>query len=197
MSQAETPPRRGRPPSDSARRKALSAARAILTEEGFGRLSVEAVAARSGVGKPTIYRHWANAQQLSLAALMPEDVADTEARGDVRRVLTDQMRRLTEVFATRRGRQIAVALAAADPDSEMTRAFRSQVILKSRAGGRAVLERAIAGGELAAPADMETLLDMIYGPLVFRVLLGHAPLSDGMAEAVVSMALAGLTPPRG
>ncbi|GGE23290.1 TetR family transcriptional regulator [Primorskyibacter flagellatus] len=196
MSQEETPPRRGRPPSDTARRKALSAARAILTEEGFGRLSVEAVAARSGVGKPTIYRHWANAQQLALAALMPEDVADAETRGDVRRVLTDQMRRLTEVFATRRGRQIAVALAAADPDSEMTRAFRSQVILKSRAGGRAVLERAIAGGELTAPADMETLLDMIYGPLVFRVLLGHAPLSDGMAEAVVSMALAGLAPPQ-
>ena len=60
----------GRPRSEEARRAILEAAHAILMEEGIGRLTVEAVAARARVGKPTIYRSWANAQELALAAFL-------------------------------------------------------------------------------------------------------------------------------
>ena len=69
MSQ-DKPNTRGRPPSKVARSKALKAAVEILMELGFGRLTIDAVAARSGVGKPTIYRNWANASELAMAALM-------------------------------------------------------------------------------------------------------------------------------
>ena len=149
MSQDSTTPqapRRGRPPSRAARENALAAAHALLMEEGLGRLSIEAVASRSGVGKPTIYRHWANASELAMEALMAGFPAPgSQSRSTLETALTDQIARLTQAFATTRGRQIAMALATADPESEFTRAFRNRVILSSREAGRALIAAAAEG----------------------------------------------------
>jgi AcrR family transcriptional regulator len=185
--------RRGRPPSKAAREKALAAARDILMTEGFGRLSIEAVAQRSGVGKPTIYRHWANASELAMAALMAgvEDEA-TGADEPLFIAIRAQLRILVRAFATTRGRQIAMALAAADPDSEFTRAFRNRVILSSREAGRGLIERAAARGEIALSGDIDVILDMIYGPLFYRLLVGHRPLSETLADGIAEFSLRAL-----
>lgn len=187
MSQDSSPPRRGRPPSAEARKKALRAARAILIEDGLGRLTIDAVAQASGVSKPTIYRNWSNAQELAMAALIetaPDAPADTTLPPD--RALAAQLDQLCRAFASTRGRQVAMTLAAADPDSEFTKAFRNRVILSSREAGRTVLTQAVADGLLPEPADMDALLDMIYGPLFFRVLAGHLPPGPALAEAIVA-----------
>lgn len=185
--------RRGRPPSKASREKALAAARDILMTEGFGRLSIEAVAQRSGVGKPTIYRHWANASELAMAALMAgvEDEA-TGADEPLFTAIRAQLRILVRAFATTRGRQIAMALAAADPDSEFTRAFRNRVILSSREVGRGLIERAAARGEIALSGDIDVILDMIYGPLFYRLLVGHRPLSETLADGIAEFSLRAL-----
>ncbi|WP_029077079.1 TetR-like C-terminal domain-containing protein [Kaistia adipata] len=193
MSQAGPPRRKpGRPPSVEARERALRAAHEILMAEGFGRLSIEAVAARSGVGKPTLYRSWANAQELALAALIANPLPEVEAQeatATARARLLAQMRGLVTAFASTRGRQVTLALASADPESEFTKAFRNKVILASRETGRAILQGAIAGGEIASPPDLEVLLDMIYGPVFYRLLVGHQPLDAALADAVVETAL--------
>lgn len=193
MSQDESPPARlrGRPPSPEARNKALRAARDILLNEGFGRLTIEAVAARSGVSKPTIYRNWANAVELAMAALMADPATPSGKAGEnLAGSLGSQMRALVTAFATTRGRQIALALASSDPESEMTKAFRNRVILSSRETGRRLVGEAVARGEIAAPADIETLLDMIYAPVFYRLLVGHLPLDLPFADSLVTRALA-------
>lgn len=154
--------------------------------EGLGRISIEAVAARSGVGKPTIYRNWANASELAMAALMeghPEIAPDRQ--GNLRAALLRQITDIVQAFATTRGRQIALALAAADPDSEMTRAFRNRIILSGREAGRHLFAEAIQRGEIATPADVEVILDMIYAPIFYRLLVGHRPLDQDFADALV------------
>ncbi|WP_139793394.1 TetR/AcrR family transcriptional regulator [Ensifer aridi] len=184
------PKRRGRPPNQLAQARILKAAHDILTEDGFGRLTVEAVAARSGVGKPTIYRHWANASELAMAALMSGDPGIFAGGGtSLRSALAGQMRSLIQAFATTRGRQIAMTLAAADPESEFTKAFRNQVILSSREAGRALLLEAAARGEITLQHDLEVLLDMIYGPVFYRLLVGHRSLDTGFADGIVAIAL--------
>lgn len=184
------PKRRGRPPSQLARARILKAAHDILIEDGFGRLTVEAVASKSGVGKPTIYRQWANACELAMAALMSGDSGAIEEDGiNLRSALTAQMRSLIQAFATTRGRQIAMTLAAADPESEFTKAFRNQVILSSRETGRALLIEAAARGEIMLPQNLEVLLDMMYGPVFYRLLVGHRPLDANFAENIVAIAL--------
>ncbi|MGI0525586.1 TetR/AcrR family transcriptional regulator [Rhizobium giardinii] len=186
---------RGRPPSAAARKRALEAAHAILMAEGFGRLTIEAVAARSGVGKPTIYRNWANAQELAMAALLVNPLPQAEAEGaTAEAALGAQMRGMVTAFASTRGRQITMALAAADPESEFTKAFRNQVILSSRNAGRIILEQALARGEIIPPVDLEVLLDMIYGPVFFRLLVGHRPVSPEFGDAVVKTALRAVSP---
>lgn len=169
---------------------ALDAAHKILMEEGFGRLTVEAVAARSGVGKPTIYRSWANASELAMAALMAGAPVEGEAAGPgLEGALAHQLHTLVAAFATTRGRQITLALAAADPESEMTKAFRNRVILSSRETGRRLVEAAVARGEIAPPAELEVVLDMVYGPIFYRLLVGHRPLDGAFAGALVTRAM--------
>jgi len=188
---------RGRPPSAAAREKALAAAHTILMEEGFGRLTVEAVAARSGVGKATLYRNWTNACELAMAALI-DGVPLVQAGGEtgLKAALTAQMQALVKAFATTRGRQIAMTLAAADPESEMTRAFRNRVILSSREAGRNLILDATRRGEILPPVDIDTLLDMVYGPVFYRILAGHQPLNAAFAERLAENALTILTAPR-
>ena len=190
-----TPKKRGRPPSEAAQKRALEVAHDILMAEGFGRLTIEAVAARSGVGKPTIYRSWANAQELAMAALLVNPMPEAEAKGaTAEAALGAQMRGLVTAFASTRGRQITMALAAADPESEFTKAFRNQVILSSRNAGRVILEQALARGEITPPLDLEALLDMIYGPVFFRLLVGHRPVSPEFGDAIVRTALRAVAP---
>lgn len=176
--QAPPEPRRpGRPPSETARRKALQAAHEILLAEGLGRLTMDAVAQRSGVGKPTLYRHWGNALEMAMAALMLD--ADTAPGGAT---LQAQLRALVAAFGAGRGRQIAQALAAADPQTEIARAFRNQVIWKSREAGRRLIGTGVAADEA------EVLLDMIYGPLFYRLLAGHLPLDRDFADRLATLA---------
>ncbi|WP_109464171.1 TetR/AcrR family transcriptional regulator [Albibacillus kandeliae] len=190
----DTLPRPGRPRSAASRARALEAARTILMRDGMGKLTVEAVSAASGTGKPTIYRHWSNAQELAMEALISDTEEMPETRGAPRAALIRQLDRLITAFGTTRGRQITLALASADPGSELTRAFRNRVILAARQDGREMIETFISLGRLQPPPDMEVLLDMIYGPLFFRLLVGHQPLDKELPSAIIETAFAILSP---
>jgi AcrR family transcriptional regulator len=174
----------------------LRAAREILLADGLGKLTVEAVAARAGVGKPTIYRNWKNAQELAMAAFLDEtqDADETRVTGSARIKLVTQLELLIRQFATVRGRQITLTLASADQDSEIAKAFRNRIILKSREEGRAIVEAGVASGEFALPRGIEVALDLIYGPIFYRLLAGHRPLEPGLATEIVETLCVGFSP---
>jgi hypothetical protein len=83
-------------------------------------------------------------------------------------------------------------IASADPDSELARAFRNQIMLASREEGRALLARAVAEGSLRGSLDMEVALDLIYGPIFYRLLVGHAPVTAAFIDALLTECLSGL-----
>lgn len=186
--------KRGRPRSATARAAVLAAAAELLDRFGPGGVTIAAVAARARVGKPTIYRTWPNAQALTMAALMAQPTPSTDVVAGPSPVddLRAQLRRVVETLATRRGRQLAQMVAAAEPDGEIAKAFRNQVILKSRSEGREILGRAVALGQVREDLDIEVALDVIYGPLFYRLLVGHAPLDAAFAEQLLATALIGL-----
>ena len=197
MSQVTSPPAKpGRPRNTAAQAAILTAARDILLSQGLGRLTIEGVAAQAGVGKPTIYRSWRNAHELAMAALMvePEAALTLPARPTAFARLQDQMTRLIDTFASPRGRQVALTLAASDPDSELARAFRDQVIAQSRAEGRAVLLVGAADGVVDLAVGIEVVLDLIYAPIFYRLLAGHLPLNQTFGSAVLQAVFAGITP---
>ena len=199
---SQTPPeptkkKPGRPPSQAARQAVLAAAYRILMDEGLGRLTIERVAAEAGVGKPTIYRTWTNAQDLAMAAFMAQPEAEFAAprTKSARAAWAAHVASVIRTLATNRGRQITLTMASADPDSELAKAFRNQVILKSREAGRRLIELAVQTGEMAVPGDVETVLDMVYGPLFFRLLAGHLPLSPGFAAQLIDTLFDGVAAP--
>lgn len=196
MNQAENlePVRRGRPRSEAARVAILGVAFELLTAQGPGRLTIEAVAAKAGVGKPTIYRYWPNARALEMAAMLEQPAPDTDVQVGQSAIadLQAQLEKVVAIFAERRGRQMTQMIAASEPDSELSKQFRNTVILKCREEGRAILDRAIEDGHVRSDISVEVALDMIYGPLFYRLLAGHAPLDAGFAGDLVATALVGL-----
>ena len=183
----------GRPRDQAARKAVLDAAYGIVMAEGVGQLTIARVAAETGVGKPTIYREWANAHELAMAAFMaqPPDGFDAPD-GSARQRLEAHLKSVILAFATPRGRQITLTLASAEQESELVKAFRNQVILKSREVGRTLLEEALREHQAPANTALEPVLDMLYGPLFFRLLLGHQPLSGELAGQLVAVVFDGI-----
>ena len=186
--------KRGRPRDPGVRRRILTATSALLNEGDLSSVTMEAIAARANVGKPTIYREWPNAQAVAMTAFL--ETAKTPGvrkSGNALAQLRLQLRNVAKAFATRAGRNTAMMIAAAQNDSELAKVFRNHFILKSREEGRALLLRAVAEGYLKSRFDMDAALDLVYAPLYFRLLIGHGPLDPGFTDTILNLALEGLS----
>lgn len=188
---------RGRPRSPQVREAILGAARALLHESGIGGVTMEAVAERAGVGKPTVYRWWPNRHAVAMAALMEAPAASPSRTGtrSPLRALREQLLSVADTLASRQGRSVTAMIASADPDTEIAKAFRHHFVLERRNEGRALLVRAIEAGEVRPQIDVDTALDQLYGALFFRVLLGHAPADTAFVRALLKQAVRGLAVP--
>ena len=191
-----SPPKRGRPRSESARRKVLAAARQLLHERGLPGVTVEGIAALAGVGKPTIYRHWPNAHAVAMDAFLESSEAapGQSGIGFPLDALRRQLHAIAVAFASPAGRSTAALIAASQNDSELAKVFRNRFIMKSREAGRALLLQAVEQGAVRADMDVEVALDLIYAPLYFRLLIGHGPLDGPFTDTLLDQALEGLSP---
>jgi AcrR family transcriptional regulator len=187
---------RGRPRSERARLAILAAAAELLLDRGLAAVSMDAVAARAGVSKATIYRWWPTKETLALdalytewAAAQPSEVDTGSLRGDLLSLLTPWAR----VASSRPyGRVIAALLSEAQTDPAYAAEYRQRVVQPRRDRARAILARAVERGEIPPFTKTEVAIDLLYGPLYHRLLHGHAPLDDQFVEDVVDMALAGI-----
>jgi AcrR family transcriptional regulator len=185
---------RGRPRSEKARKAILRAARELLREGGPAAVTMEGVAARAGVGKPTVYRWWPDRHAVAMAALMEgeAEAAPSRAPRSALQALRRQLATIAERFATPTGRHVTTMIAASDSETEFSKAFRNHFVLARRVEGRVLLEQAIREKEVRRELDVEVALDLLYGPLFFRLLMGHAPLDAAFVDRVLAHALRGL-----
>jgi AcrR family transcriptional regulator len=203
---AEAAPR-GRPRNLGSRAAILRAARELLAEGGPAAVTMEAVAARAGVGKPTVYRWWPNRHAVAMAALMDQSSAtrsparashSSQAPARARpplRALEQQLLQVVETLGSRQGRLVTAMIAAADPDTEVAKAFRHHFVLARRQEGRVLLEQALAAGDLRADISIDVALDQVYGALFFRIMLGHAGVDAAFVKALLRQALRGWAVP--
>jgi AcrR family transcriptional regulator len=172
----------------------LAAARALIEADGAVAVTMDRLAERSGVGKPTIYRTWANRHEVVMSALMqelPDAAPAREARSAVK-ALRAQLRRMLRLFASPAGRSISSLLATAEGDTEIAKAFRTHFIESRRAEGRQLLVRGIAAGEVRADIDIEIALDLIYGPVFYRLLIRKGAPGEAWADGVIDTLVAGI-----
>ena len=83
-------------------------------------------------------------------------------------------------------------IAAAEQETELSKAFRNHFILARRNEGREFLTTAMLNGEIRKDLDMDTALDLIYAPVFYRLLMGHAPLTARFVDDVLNTAVQGL-----
>lgn len=181
----------GRPRCAITHQAILDSANVLLEEVGFANMSIEGIAARAGVGKATIYRRWPNKASVVMDAFLAataKEVAfpDTgSAREDIRK----QMRAVVKVLNGSRGRTIATLIGVVQSDNELAEAFRTRFLAVRRGEGKAVLQRGIANGEFNPDMDLESVLDCLYGPLYFRLLIGHEKVSTKYSDQLVDLVL--------
>lgn len=184
----------GRPRCPLTHRNILKAARELVNEIGFGCVTIEGIAARAGVGKTTIYRRWPNKASIVLDAFFEEDspqIAFPDT-GNVREDIRRQMRKLVKELNGPLGCKISILLANGQFDEEMAEAFRARWIEPRRAEAREVIKRGVERGEIRQDINPEVLLDALYGPIYFRLLSEHAPLTPAFADELAELILNGL-----
>ncbi len=181
------PPVRGRPRDPRTRAAILVAARALLERGGLTAVTIEAIAQKAGVSRPTIYRYWPNAPAVAMAAFLDATGAADAARSPRAPLaaLRAQLHALADAFAAPAGRSVAAMVAAAQSETELAKAFRNEFIARNRDATRALLERCIADKAIKAPEDMEVTLDLVFGPLFYRLLMGHAPITRGFVDQLL------------
>jgi AcrR family transcriptional regulator len=183
VSSGPAAPRRGRPRDAQAEQAILQATVELLSEVGFNQLSIEAVAARAGVGKPTIYRRWPSKPELVLDAV--ERLAPPFPTADTGDPLTDLRQIVPELIVGLTSSPVARATIALAGDAEMTRRLGEQYLWPRRAGIAVILHRAIAAGELRADVDVEMAIDLMLGASVYRWLVTAQPVDADTARRVV------------
>jgi len=188
---------RGRPRSEAARRAILEAARETLEEGGLLAVTMEGVAARAGVGKPTVYRHWSNRHELAMAALIAAsgEVQTPSPASAPIDALRAQLHQMAALFASGTGRHVAAVIASGHGETELSKAFRSHFVQARREEGRRLLEGAIMAGDLRADVPVETALDLVYGPIFYRLTMGHAPVDSRFVDALLDELVRGLGRP--
>ena len=183
----------GRPRDASRDAAILDATLAILTEDGYHAVTIEGVAARAGVGRPTIYRRWPSKPALVVAALahaprLPFPEVDT---GSLRRDLIALQRHLIALMSSPESRRITGGLIGdLVADAELAERYLREYVAPRRAAVWQVLERAVDRGELDADADFAFIYDLLVGPLFMRTVVWGEPLAPDAAERTADVIVA-------
>lgn len=174
------------PRSTRSRAAILTAARALLLKEGPAAVTHQRVAQEAGVGRATVYRHWAQPEQLMLATMADSDLPFFHNPvTPVRPWLRDQLRALgTELELPE---VIAVSLtlmqgAVWNPQIAEQR-DRSTATVTSRL--RAALELAATTGEMTTTTPPEDAAAMLLGPMVYRTSMQAGHITDDLIDRLL------------
>jgi AcrR family transcriptional regulator len=181
-----------------SRQAILSATADLLGEVGYTKLTVEAVAARAGVGKQTIYRWWPDKGALVLDAylalvgaeqdLTVPDSGDLEA--DLRLILGTTVNSLADPVFEQRYRAL---LTAIQDDPQLAAALLDRLLKPWLEATKQRLHAAQQAGQLRNKVDLDVAAELLYGPVYYRWLLRTGPISREYGNAVVAMTLRALT----
>ena len=190
----------GRPRSEAAASHAaiMEAVAGLLEELPARDLTMEAVAKRAGVGKPTLYKWWPSKAALILAMFqerfnvisdLPETATDEEA-------LRTRVKRLIAECHGLFGKVVADLIAEGQADPLILKELYENHIRPRRAATLAGIQRGITSGEFVAGTDAELLLDAIVAPIYLRLLLRHPPLTEEYGNELIDRALLSVRSPQ-
>ena len=188
-------PRRGRPPIEAAESHAaiLDAVYELLLERSVRDLTMEAVANKAGVGKPTLYKWWPSKAALVLAmfqeriavALPPPSVGKAEE------TIREMARALIGPLNGQLGKVLSELIAEGQSEPAILRELFDKHIRGHHEANAADIERGKTSGELANDADPELIIDAVFGAIFYRLLFRTSPLTEEFSDKLVSQVFRG------
>jgi AcrR family transcriptional regulator len=180
----------GRRRNQETRQAILAAAFDLTLEVGYARLTIDAIAARSGAGRQTIYRWWPTKDDVLMEAGAAK--ADLQVpTPDHGSYAADLHAFLTASFAlVRHGELVEVLkalMARAQIDREFGDRFRAAFLLRRRAALAVILDRAAARGELPPGVEPGTIADVVFGVIWYRMLATGEPFGDRLADELTRL----------
>jgi AcrR family transcriptional regulator len=172
----------------------LDAAEELIADGGVDGLTIEGVAARSGVAKTTIYRRWRDKDELALAILVdrtatrspPPDV------GDTRKELLKFLKTAKQVI---RPGGVAQGLASAiATQPHLGHTYRERIVDVRRSELKTVIDRGIGRGDFRPDTDVRVAHELLIGPLYYRLLFSGAPLGTKHDNQLVDALLRAFAP---
>src|SRR5688572_3393450 len=189
----------GRPRDARADRAILEATLELIVELGVHGFRTEDVAARAGVGKGAIYRRYRSKDDLvmaAVAALVSEEIAVPDT-GSTRADLLALMREAVELYSgSLAARLLPNLVGAMAQRPQLAQTVRDGFLAGRRAALTEVLRRGVARGDLRPDLDLELALDLLGGPLFYRLLITGGPIDEELAEGVADLILRGFAPDR-
>jgi len=177
----------------------MDAVLAMLQEGSARDLTMEAVAKRAGVGKATLYKWWPSKAAL-IMAMFHERIAVGGASAQVaataEEALRATMRRLIAGLNGLFGKVLVDLIAEGQSEPSVLHDLFEDHIAARQADDMAEVERAKATGEFASSVDPAVLVDILFGPLIYRRVLG-LPLTERYGDALLDAALRGAEPEHG
>src|SRR5258706_10510158 len=185
--------RKGRPPSEMAASHAaiVDAVYTLLQEKSVRDLTIEEVAKRARVGKPTLYKWWPTKASLVLAMLCERMAPNLEKPTvlSAEESLRFRVRRLMDAFNGPFGKIVAGLTAEGQSEPAVLQEFFGRWVSPRRTATIADLQRGKDAGELRPETEPELLNDAIFGAIYYRLLLRSGSLTRRCGEELVEQVL--------
>jgi AcrR family transcriptional regulator len=191
-------PRVGRPRSKAAvsHTAILDAVQELLRESSVRELSMEAVARRAGVGKPTLYKWWPSKTALIFTMVQERLVSPIEAAEgtSAEATIRNRVRSLIVALEGELGKVLSELVADGQRNPRVWSELYEHLIRLRREALFSDIERGKRAGEFAVGADPDLLVDAIFGPIFYNLLLGVSPLTPLYGSRLIEQVLQGARP---
>lgn len=174
------------PRVERTRRVVAEATLLALAEDGYGGLTCEGVAARAGVGKATIYRHWRGKLDLVTDAVASlKEPTPTLPDGTFRERLVALLQHVCAMSGSSRWAEVLPALISASARHPELRAWHTGFSKQQRRPLTDLLRTGVADGDLPEGTDVEILAEALVGPIFLRRLMLDQPMAEADVVAIV------------
>lgn len=190
----EHPKGRGRQRCEHSKEAILSAVLALLHKMPLRDITIEGIARKAGVGKATIYKWWPSKAHVALDAFLAKSnrMAPNPDTGSAERDFREQLYKLFKFYSSPAGRMLGQFIAEGQSDPEFASLFLERFLRPRRELVGIIFDRGRSRGEIDPQLDRELVLDLIYGPAIYRLLTGMGPLDRIWVDTMISGLFRGL-----
>ncbi len=187
----------GRPRSEQAHQAILCATAELMETMPVRTITIGGIAKAAGVGKPTIYRWWDSKCALVMDAFL-ERMGSQKQSGrpnNTIEALTDQLNQTIAQLRGRDGKIVAEIIGEGQSDAHVLDEFRQRFFNLLQNPARTLIQQGKDDGQIDQSLDTDLALDLIFGPIYYRLLVGHQPLDDSFSRALPDRVLIALQAP--